>query len=468
MYNILMATDSHFINSVSLFREGESEARPYAVTHIWDFAINRISIIVGLTLCIILFYTTSFSFLQPSTLWIQQSFAWPPGSIIGYFALYGCIWFFSPYRTHHRLVRFCSSATLFLLYLHLQGPTELGDTWAREITESTTEIGKSSMLAIAFYAKSARIGLSQNLLSPIAGLFSAFLFSSIVHECTKDSEGNINVHYASLGNILYLGSGIHLLFLFGYREMTQLSIPALLLFFYVAIRYLRSEKSQRHTYYVFSAVCLAVAGLIHGSNTFLLPLIALLPILIHAPKKEWKRCGREILYGLLYYTLTILVVSGTLALFGYTIVAGDMYGGGDGRFFVSFGGPLVGFERYHALDMKHFLEISNMIITVAPLSVLLITCLCLPWEKISSTVKDHVTTLFVVGSMGYYALIFLHNIDLGFPTDLDLMMSMGTPLLILSIIFVMKCVQRQIAYIFACLSIALSWGFIGSYISATL
>lgn len=463
-----MATHSQFISSLSLFEESDRSAQGYTLKSIWMLVRDNTSIIAGMGLCILLFYTTSLSLLQPSTLWILHANALPPWSVAGYFALYSCIWFFSPHRTHYLLVRLCSAGVLFLLYLHLRGPIDLGDAWAREISGSTVEIGKSSMLAIALYAISAKIGISQNLLSPIAGFFSAFIFSSIVHECSKDTHRNYRARYAVLGNILYLGSGIHLLFLSSYREMTQLSIPFLLFFFYVAVRYFRAEESQRSRYYKISAVMLALAGITHGCNTFLLPLIVLLPLLIYSPTKEWRQCFREIGYGLLYYLLTILVISGSLALAEFKIVAGDMYGGGDGKFFVSFVGPLVGFERYHAFDMKHFLEISNMLITVAPLSVLLITSVCLSWEKISIVVKDPVTMLFIIGSMGYYALIFLHNIDLGFPTDLDLMLSMGTPLLILSIIFVVKCVERRTAYILACASIVFSWGFIGSFVSGTL
>lgn len=403
---------------------------------------------------------------RPQELWALKHFSGVPLLVLAHLIGFVCSWHTFSYEKHRRFLQLQSALVLLSLYVLVQGPTNLGDVWAKSITAEQFLIGKSSILAIALYIGSASVGFPQALIPPFAGFISALVAFAIIDELSKDSQGVRHTNKALLGNTLYLATSVHLLFFREYLEMAQVAIPFLLASLLYGIRYARPEEAHSQRSLALCATFLGLASATHGANTFLLPIIPLLILFRRLPRVQFRTLFRDA--GLSLKTLLIapIFMCGIVALFGIQLTAGDIYGGGDARFFVSFSGPLIGYERYNAFAAAHFYEIGNLLLITVPLCLVFCASALFSLKRFFRFFENPAALFLGFASLGYFSLVFLHNFDLGYPVDLDLMTSMSTPFLLLTIYAVIHWLPQRVSYVFGALGTVFVWGYISPFLTS--
>lgn len=345
--------------------------------------------------------------------------------------------------------------------LHARRPRQPRDTWARELYYDTRhEVHLSSLLAHGIYFLASFLRIPLQFVPPIAGGFSAFVFFRILDKLFSDRTAA-----SFLGILLYAGAVFHIVFLYDFIENTCVSIPALMAFFYFAFGYMDAKGNGYDGGRLLPAAgMLGLAAAIHGMNAFLLPLLPAMVILRRAPGRKWSVAVQECVTG--FFGIAVLFVSsvGVMTLLGYDVIPGDIDGGGDDRFFVRFFGELQGYERFTAFSYKHFLEIANIVGASLPLAWL-IPFSPLRHDAYKAFAEQPFNALTALGTMGFFAYIFLFNFDWGYSRDLDLMVAMGTPLLLFAIPLLITLIKRPwIVLPVACIQIAATWYYVGSYL----
>ncbi len=155
-----------------------------------------------------------------------------------------------------------------------------------------------------------------------------------------------------------------------------------------------------------------------------------------------------------------------LEMFGFEIIQGDLAGGGDEKRFV----PLdVSSEiSFGYFSIEHIVEVANIFLVAVPFGVVyggVRSVKAMLGKTVVSTLQEgHRITLTVL-SLGYLSFIISYGFDLGYPVDLDLMLSMSLPLSLLILGHLASELQnaRVLGIVTVVLSIVITWSFLGSF-----
>lgn len=383
------------------------------------------------------------------------------GIVITMLTLYGASWSAWSRDKTKTWSRIASAGFLFALYCTLDGPDNQGDTWARELYYDTrNDAHLSSLLAHGIYFLASFLRIPLQFVPPLAGGLSAFVFFRILDKLFSDRTVQ---SFAAM--LLYAGAVLHIVFLYDFIEVTSVSVPALMAFFYFAHGYLEAKgRAYDGRRALMAATMLGLAATIHGMNAFLLPLLPVMVFLRRARNREWGVAAKECAAGLVTIAVIALSSVGLLTLLNYDVVPGDIHGGGDDTFFIRFFGETGGMERFTAFSYRHFLEIANIAGASFPL-VWLVPFLAARRAAFASFSRHPFNILTAVGTLGFFAYVFLFNFDLGYARDLDLMVAMSTPLILFALPLLVTLVTRpRVLLALAYVQIAASWFYIGSYL----
>ncbi len=399
----------------------------------------------------------------PGKIWLTENFTLPGIlSCLAFLAfLLSCLqWKRDTRRFWSRLL---SALILGLLYLSIHGPSGLEDGWKRHITiDRPHELPASSVLSYVIYFIADFFALSNNqYISPFAGILAAFAYFKVLDALFVNKNDEENLIIAAL---LYFGSSLHLVFFRDFVSLTQLSVAPLLASLYFAIHYCRST-TKRSDYAIFLASgCLTIATLTHAENIFLFPAIPIIIFLRRLPRKQWYALAWET-FGITALIVLLCFFTGLFATkMGFPITPGDAFGGGDGKTFVPFGPPQTSSERFSLLSVAHAKEMGNILLVLCPLFFLLpLIAFSSQYMKVFLQPEN---VMLATMTFGYLFFIFLYNFDLGYPRNIDLMLTMGTPFLLVCTLAIVRCVSGKLRWLLVGISIACSWMYISSFLEA--
>jgi len=334
------------------------------------------------------------------------------------------------------------------------------DLWIR--AAAGNQLPGSEILAMALYAAAQRAGIGLDYVPIAIGTVSGFLYLQVCDHLLA-SGGNLSARRAKiLAGLLYLGSGVQLLFFRQYVENTPPSIPFLLLYVFFAVSYLRGRRRGFDWNLSFSALALLLACMTHGQNVFLTPSLAILIVLRRLLRKQYLASLRDVgasvglaagVFAGIYYGLQAL---------GFHILQGNIRGGGDKIMFVPLHDVPSPWVDFTFFSVSHLLQLSNTIVLVCPVAAMALVlglrsslagcragCHAHAGVSMSDLLSPDSNTwprggchghathregldehlFLVILGLGYLGFACLWNFDLGFPGDYDLMTSMGILLL---------------------------------------
>lgn len=373
------------------------------------------------------------------------------------FMIYCCVNYFTPFR-YGLASRIASVLILVGLYITFRGPV-LGDDWARTLHFATrTDVHLSSVMAHGIYFAASFLGIAAAYVPVIAGGVASFVMLTTLREMFPQQSRDY--FFATL---LYFGAGLHILFLFDYIETTGLSVPALAAFYWAAHRYLAKKNSEAFAYAYLSAAFLGLATAIHTMNAGMVPLFLIMVAMRRASARSWKTLAIESAAGLAIIAVIYFASVGILAFLKYAIVTGDLHGGGDGKLLVPLFVTTSGMERYTFFTVKHFIEAAN-ILSISYASAFAVPFLCVLSKRYASFFSDKRNVLAGFGCLAYISFVLLFNFDLGYPTDLDLMLALSTPMVLFCISLIIRLVESpwmRIAFIVA--QTCVTWAYASTF-----
>lgn len=284
-------------------------------------------------------------------------------------------------------------------------------------------------------------------IAPIAGFFTALTFMVLARNVIKD-----NLDFAALA---FLASTVNIVFFRDFIENPPLSVPFILLYANYLVKYYK-QPQRGYVNILAAAFFLAMACLFHGQNTFISPAILL--VIFLKKSNNFSKIIRDSGFALLMATGVIFLIYSALSLTHLEIIPGNMHGGGDYQMFV----PLLeikGYSQYTMFSLQNFSKVGNILILVSPLLLISPVTLALVFFSKNRFQPILYNLPLTILSLGYMAFLFLWDFDLGWPTDHDLMTTMGLPLALvytayLISLFKNKQIILKILYI---LVIGVSW-----------
>ncbi len=336
---------------------------------------------------------------------------------------------------------FLLAIILFTLYMVLV-PIELGDPWKTHLANFPPKLlWGSSILAHLLYKLVYDAGLEIDDVAPIIGFFSALCFFRLFDEANICRTRNEK----AFSRIFYLCTTAHLLYCRGYIEITYPSVPCAILAILFLLRFLQKFQIRD---YGFALFFISLASLIHGQNIGLLPAFPLLAIAFCLRQKEK--------LNFIYFS-TVLIPAITIGIailllrfcFHYFIVPGDIYGGQSNV-------PFVPARMFFSLIHPSF--VANLAYLACP-AVLTIIFL---YGELSSTKRllaDPFLAISALFSLAYFCFIYIWRFDLGYPRDIHLMVSPSFPIVMLSLLALLKIrrIHAWVAYLWLGFAMLLCW-----------
>lgn len=335
---------------------------------------------------------------------------------------------------------------VLLIYLTFQvQPLGDHDHWVSQAKQNT--LWASELLSNFLYYSVQANGLDIRYIAPVFGFFVFLIYMALGRKFLFDGRSD---GFTFIYRVGYWSIGVSGLYFFDYIENTLLSIPFVLLYFYFSLSFL-VDKSSGFGTFVIAGVMLALACLFHGQNLFLLPSIYFIlffnsVICLHDTKEVFRR----LVWVSSVFLGVMSAVFFMLSIAGFGLSMGNVVGGGDGKMFVSISSEdATIYSRYFMFSFDHLLDISRIVVQAAPTSIVfsLIFLLGGIRKLTSKLLLDIDPVLFALGmfSCCYIVFAFLWNFDLGFPIDLDLMVSLGVSIGLFSFysIYLLSCSKRN-------------------------
>jgi hypothetical protein len=299
--------------------------------------------------------------------------------------------------------------------------------------------------------------------SPLAGLLSSVLVLMTLFELIPTNRFNA---WRFFSIWLFAANGIHLVFFKGYLETPQLAYPAALASVYLLVRYLKQHQPWT---FVLSALFYSIACLLHGAHTFWFPIFILIPlyqIWVARSHTLTRFLFAPAALAALGWGVGLLSIS---SLLGCGIFLGAAAGGADGKMFVPIAEITSRFERYVFFSSDHFIEVASIASLVG---LFLFMILPVFWRHLYRGVRSEdlnrapLLLLMMLLFLAHCTLISLWNFDLGFPTDYDLMTSLGLLSIGLPLVILMEVLERPTASVYGLLftSHCLSWALISRFL----
>jgi hypothetical protein len=285
----------------------------------------------------------------------------------------------------------------------------LGDEYYwRHWASVDNSLQASEILSLFVYRIAFLTGFPFELIAPISGtlFLSIFLnagksFAKTFHGGKKDIRPAIYLFYAA--------SPISFLFLPGYVENTFISLPALAMALIHLLEFTSSSGKNSSLYN--AALWFSVAGYIHGLSIALLPLIPIACILRFRFEPGFSLFFRRVsicgAIGLAFVVLASL----SLKILGFQIVHLNI--GSDGSYL-----ELAMFTRAHALSVVNIL-----FLTMPTFPVWWLFFHRSIWPRLQPCLEPYV--LVIAGVVGFYCFAAVYGFDMGFPAEMDIMISLG-------------------------------------------
>lgn len=330
----------------------------------------------------------------------------------------------------HRIVNLVLGCLVFNIYICFS-IEPLGDHAHWAMQSATNRLWLSEVLANFTYSAFYKLGLDIRYVAPVFGLLTFYVYAYLGKELI--SCDGAKVYYVFLYRVGFLSSVSSVLFFFNYVENTLLSLPFSMLYFYFSVTYLRGRRKDLRDL-VLSTAAISVACMFHGQNFFILPSLFIFICAKNFNKNEVNFFVRDLAVSAVVFLSVILFGVVALSVGGYEIVAGNVHGGGDNAMFVPmFSDDVTLYTRFLMFTFDHFHEVSNIVIHSSPgvlFLLILFVINVLGGRRFSlggvfEIDKDPVFLVSSVLCLGFLSFIFLWNFDLGFPVDLDLMVSLG-------------------------------------------
>lgn len=363
--------------------------------------------------------------------------------------------------------RFLPIATLLLLVaIHATAGIDnvaraMGDSHWRSLVAGDTTLFASSILANLFYLWWISIGIDRGLLPVAVGAITALSLFAVLWEIGGDETRERRWAWMKIGSLFFLGSALHVVFIRDYYEATLIGIPFLLWSLWAFVRYLRTEERGTR-WLVLGSALLTLAALTHGQNAYLAPIAFAAPLLRERDPGSAARNGAIVLGTAVVVFVATLIVTSAM---GYAIVAGDIYGGGDKETFVPLTeAGLAGAAVFLFFSADHFLQIANILFIVVPTGTFIAATLL--WKRWNNALAlDRTDAFLSICALGYIAFITLFNFDLRFPSDLDLMVTMGTPFILACAAIAWKSCSVKTTAALAAINLAVAWAFIPAFLA---
>jgi hypothetical protein len=403
-----------------------------------------------LVLLSLLYLAGIFTFHNYYNHWIINYRKTPPLILFLCFFGYLIISYLTRKSRHQYLANLACSFILLVAYISFS-IVKLGDykEWIA-IASGSDILYKSELLGNLTYNLAYNSGLKLYYIAPIFGGITCFVYlllgKKIIFDKVKDSY---NLYF--LYKLNFLSAGFSMLYYLNYVENTMLSIPFGLLYIYYAAEYL--EHQNKLSRLMVASFFLSIACLFHGQNTFLLPSLPFLILIGGLRNRNVKTILLHITASALVILSVVVVVLVILKAVGYQIESGNIYGGGDSQLFVPIfkKNATIIFTRFLMFSISHFMEISNIVLHASPATLILSALLLFNLAKRNKNYFKVNSVIVVTGitTLCYLAFIFLWNFDLGFPTDLDLMISLGFPLSIFTFSLILNISNNNKMLVFA-------------------
>jgi len=299
-----------------------------------------------------------------------------------------------------------------------------GHLWRR--LAMAGEVSWSELGSTTLYAAAARwLGPGALAwLSPAAGVLSTWCWLHVHAQLRRASGTALTATTMFLETMTWLSSGLLVVFLFGFVEQTQWSVPPLLLacghFWHysnaAAATDLRERDPRRHL--LLAVAWLTLAGAMHAQH---LGLLLGVPMLIALRRRgAWRALGIDLSLALAGVAAVLGAVLLAVRGLGFSIVAGHVHGGADGRLLLSL---------TELFAPAHCSLIGLVLAFAAPVAVLV--ALATIHRPLTAARSSGDAGLLLL-SLGYLAFVVLMGFDLGWPQDVDLMVTMSPPLLLWS------------------------------------
>ncbi|MCB9884311.1 MAG: hypothetical protein H6838_02400 [Planctomycetes bacterium] len=293
----------------------------------------------------------------------------------------------------------------------------LGDAylWRRHAGDGV--VTWSEMGSSALYALVARLlgpGAIE-WLSPLAGIVATWCWLQVLASLRRAGEPATRI--TVLGDLLvWMGSGVMVTFCFGYVEHTQWGVAPLLLACGSWSRYPHAALPGRA--FAIGASWLGLAAMMHAQYVGLLVAIPLLA-LANVPRRGLRAALLDLVSGVIAVLAVAAGVFGLVWLSGLRIVSGHVHGGADGQLLMPFG-ALLGAE--------HLTLVGLVLLFAVP--ALAAACLVVLFSLRTALAGVRGGGIELLAA-GYVAFVVLMQFDLGWPQDVDLMVTMSAPLSLL-------------------------------------
>jgi len=279
-------------------------------------------------------------------------------------------------------------------------------------------------------------------IAPAAGSVTCYLVLRTLLLLTSDIAENHRTEWRFFSILLFVSSGVNLIYFKDYIETTQIASPFAVLSVYLLIRFC---KTGRIVFSYYAAVFWSLAFLVHASNIFWWPVFFIISYYVdcYYHRKKCKFCF--LLPGLLSIILIIVIMLMLNSVEGYRIFAGGAAGGGDGKMFVPLMVASSRYEHYLLFSQSHFSDVATIMSITNFFFIFAGPIYLLSWRKIGKS-KDlylePLSMLFVLIFLAHFTMVFFWNFDLGFPHDYDLMTSIGMLWLGLPLLLIMNAQTR--------------------------
>ncbi len=293
----------------------------------------------------------------------------------------------------------------------------LGDAylWRRHAVDGV--VTWSEMGSSALYALVARVLGPHAIewLSPVAGVIATYCWLQVLASLRRRDEPVTRV--TVLGDLLvWMGSGVLVTFCFGFVEHTQWGVAPLLLACGRWARYPGGALPGRD--FAVGGAWLGLAAVMHAQYAGLLVALPLLA-LANVHHRGVRAAAFDLASGLIGAGAVAAGVFAIVWLTGLRIVSGHVHGGADGNLLVPLG------ELFGA---DHLTLVGLVLLFAAP--ALAAACLVVLLSLRGALAGLRGSGLELLAA-GYVAFVVLMQFDLGWPQDVDLMVTMSAPLSLL-------------------------------------
>lgn len=347
------------------------------------------------------------------------------------------------------LWRFVASAFPFVAWCSFRVLTMGDGAWWRPATADGT-VSRAEPLSSLVYAVVHRAFGADAIewIPPVAGLFAAWAWL-----CSTDrllgQRHPTDARLRLLAALLWLASGVPVLFCHRYVEHTQIGVAPLLLGVAHATAWARAEPQRGTRDLLFGGGLLAVAALTHLQYSGMLVAAAIAVALL----ARRRGASAALRLGWPFAAGVVGVAAAAAAVVWaspFALIHGSIYGGADGRLLVT---------PAELLAPAHVAMVATALAFAVPMALPFAVGVLLRWRALAAEPPGDL--VLVATAAAYLAFVSLFGFDLGWPRDVDLMTSMSVGLALLVAVDLAPrlagAAPAARALLLVCLAVAIAW-----------